>query len=372
MSPLLVLCLSNWVSAQSVWTLRSTPLSGRCYKPAGKPGLYLIPTAEISVAGDRQRYLRSTSGLTWNSVYLPFADGVDLVCENSRFVGIQTFPDTRIWYSDNGTTFTAVTSAAGGDLSTFLPADITYGNGVWIMTGTNGWVLRSIDNAASWRFHQTQAESLGTVRYGGGKFLARAGNPASLISPDGITWSIGPVIPGDSFCFAGGRFITGSHRSPDGLNWTEIPAGELAPSGLQSPPLVGGNNGTALSWNLDAEPAFYHYAAGSWGGPYPSGVLSNIYDAALCGDLWIAVTVNSRVLTSPVPALPPPVPPLLNVSPALRLSWPSQTGRNYLIQRSTDQITWTDYTGAMTGTGGSMEWLAPASSTREYFRVQVR
>jgi len=101
-------------------------------------------------------------------------------------------------------------------------------------------------------------------------------------------------------------------------------------------------------------------------------VLDYLSDAAFCGDLWIAVTNTGKILTAPIPTVPPPIAPQLIASPALRLSWQSQSGRSYIIQRSADQMAWSDYTGIMLSTGGIMEWLAPASSAREFFRVQVR
>ena len=46
--------------------------------------------------------------------------------------------------------------------------------------------------------------------------------------------------------------------------------------------------------------------------------------------------------------------------------------RRHVIQRSSNQAAWTDATGAMLGTGGVLAWTAPASASREFFRVQVR
>lgn len=366
-SLLILFCTVISAFSQSAWSLRTTPSSFELYRPAGKKGVYLVPTYETNA--NNRRYLRSTDGVNWVGTYLPDIQ-IALACENGRFVGIQDSP-AQIWFSDNGSTSTGVTSVTGGNLSDFYPISIAYGNGTWIITGDDGTVLRSANNAVSWRLYPTPAASLGEVVFGNGKFLIKTSNPASITSSDGITWTIGPRVPGyDTFCFADGLFITDTHTSADGITWDEIGPEKQNPNPSTS--LVAGSNGTALSWSRDSQPLFSVYESGAWHGPYPSGILSYIRAASLCGDMWVAITENSKVLTSSLPTLPPPVAPLLSITPALRLSWPSVTGRSYLIQRSTNQTTWTDYTGTMLGTGATMEWLAPASASKEFFRVQVR
>ena len=361
--------------AQSVWTQRTTPTGTAEGTPAGKPGLYLVPTRQTNTDGTLQRYFRSLNGTSWTSTYLPFSSfqHLPLTYANGRFAGFDSSVlPPRLWTTTDGLTYTATTSVTGGSLSDFYPAGIAFGNGVWLMTGAAGTVLRSTDNAATWRVRTTPADSLDTIAFGSGKFLAAAQNgSASLLSTDGTTWTIGPEIPGPTHIYAGGKFLTETHFSIDGLEWSPLPEPELPPESFYVPALIAGSNGTALTWSHDTQPAFSYYD-GTWHGPYPSGVLSGIRNVALCGDLWIAVTESGRVITSPTPALPAPVAPALNIAPALRLTWQSQTGRSYIIQRSLNNAAWTDYTGTMLGTGAVMEWLAPASASREFFRVQVR
>lgn len=365
-----ILLLSTGVAlpalAQTTWTYRATANSPRA--AAGKPGLYLIPTSDTS--GTLQRYLKSTDGINWGTnVLLPptapsnFSPG--LVCFNGRFVGFGS--SNSIWYADTGLTQTTVAPPSGTSYSCL---DMAFGNSVWIGTQVDGRVIRSTTNASSWSFVTTPADFLRAITFGNGIFLAEAPLAgASLTSPNGLAWNIGPEIPGGELCFESGRFQTDSHTSVDGITW------EVRTGAFDLPPecyYLRAGGGAVVTWNYDGQPAFFTHTGSAWSSPHPSGVLSSIRDVSFCGDLWIATTDNGKILTSPIPTLPAPVAPVLNVAPALRLSWQSQTGRSYLIQRSVNNTAWTDHTGTMLGTGAVMEWLAPAATSKEFFRVQVR
>ena len=371
--PLLLYLLTGLAaSAQTVWTPRTSPYVGGLYRPAGKPGNYLVPTSGLNPEGDKAIYLRSTDGVTWTPIYLLPTD-IPLACYNNRFVGIQRqVAPVGVWYSDDGTSATpaTITGVTFDEITGFHPLGIAFGNNVWIIMGAGGRLLRSADNAATWQFVQTQADYLYTIAFGAGVFVMHALN-ASLISPDGLTWTIGPAIPGGAQLLFAGKFLTNTHSSPNGMAWSELPAAEKPPAGSSSLERTGGDN-NILSWTrVEPQPMFYYYGNGAWQGPFPSSVLSPVSYAAQCGDLWIAVNI-SRIITSPVFTRPTPAAPPLTIAPALKLSWPSESGRSYIIQRSTDQTVWTDHTGIMSGTGATMEWLGPASAAKEFFRLQIR
>lgn len=353
------------LSAQTTWTVRrtDTSVSGR---PAGRPGLYLIPKSGVSSLG-LGFYLRSLDGVSWDSITLPRsypASAAPAVCQfNGRFVGLG---DGVLWYSDNGTAAVLVTPPLGGARI----ASLAYGNSLWVATLEDGRVIRSTTNASSWTIHPTPAISLGAIVFGNGKFLASTSG-GSILSTDGITWTIGPPVPSiyDQLCFEAGYFQTDTHTSADGITWAPRSGTNGMPA--RSYDLRAGG-GQVLTWNLDSQPLFFASVGQTWSSGAPSGVLAPIEDAAFCGDMWIAITDGGKVLTSPVPTLPPPTAPPLNITPAIRLTWQSQTGRSYVIQRSTDQTTWNTTTGLMLGTGGQLEWTAPASAVKEFFRVQVQ
>lgn len=358
--PFLIIAASS--TAQSVWTLRATPAHTGTYRPAGKPGVYLIPTGEVNDNDGTQIYLRSVDGILWSRVTLPEIDQSDtsratLICLNGKFIGLSS--QRGVWTSADGLSHSRTYTQTGQN---FQPRGAAFGNEKWIVTLGNGDVLWSEDNAASWERIVTPASVANDIAFGNGFFIIKTGN-ASILSAHGITWSVGPKIEGENLCYAAGRFRTTERYSTSGVSW--LPA-SMPGGGFN---LRAGDIGFLTWGNFDPEPLIYESTpSGTWGPPTGSGVLNWISDLSYCGNLWIAVTVNGKVITSPAP---PVESPALNITPAVRLSWQSMTGRSYLIQRSANQTTWIDQ-ASMLGTGAVMEWFAPASQSREFFRVQVK
>jgi hypothetical protein len=368
-SLLLLLCLTVAASAQESWALRTIPAGHSLGRPAGKAGVYLIPTGSSNSQGTLGIYLRSTNGVSWAAVNLPFTY-VTLACQNGRFVGCETNTGNPAvpWFTDNGTTYTKSTITAGALPNDFSPVRVAWGNNVWLIADSRGRMLRSTDNAVTWRLAQIQADRIEELLFAAGKFVA-VSEGATLHSTDGQTWTIeGPASFGE-VCATAGRFFSNTQASTDGHTWTALSGSDVRPPDTAFPRCAPTG---LLTWSYTAQPFFHYFDGSQWTGPFASGVVSSIEDAALCGDLWISITSSGKVLTSSTPALPAPTAPALTISPAVRLTWTSQTGRTYVIQRSTNQTAWTDATGTMLGTGGVMEWTAPAAAAREFFRVQAR
>jgi len=361
---LLSVLLALPVAAQTVWTLRSTPPNEGLYRPAGKPGLYLIPASGLYSAENLYPYLRSVDALQWQSVTLP-GSRVAVVCYNGRFVGADEC--NGIWYSDDGLSATMSYVPTGSCIS---PNAIAFGNNTWLIAMGDGRVARSSDNAVTWQFIDTPAASIDNIVFGGGKFIGVADN-GSVHSPDGLAWTIGATVPGAQLSYEAGRYVTLSHSSTNGTTWSPLTGSSILP--VPQPYFLRTGNGRFLTWEYGAQPPkLYTATTGAWSSAITAPILDYLTDVAFCGDMWIAVSHGDRILTSPIPTMPAPVAPALNIAPALRLSWQSQTGRSYIIQRSVNNTAWTDNTGTMLGTGTVMEWLAPASASREFFRVQVR
>lgn len=362
---LLSFLLSIPASAQTVWTLRNAPAYDWLASPAGRPGLYLV--ASGSYTSSVPPFIRSTDGASWTPSPLTLrAD--KLYCFNNRILGFDTEYSSTLgssrglWITDDGLTAATVYTPAAGEV--FRPAAAAYGNSTWVVAGDNGRVYYSKDNAATWTGTPTPAGFLRTIAFGSAQFVASDG-AGIITSPDGITWTVRAtpsVVVDYPIVYAAGRFQTKSSYSTSGITWSALsvnnPAGNI---------VAGTSNFLAFSGAT-----FYTSTTGAWSQAQAPIIADSIVDAALCGDLWIATTYSGKLLTSPAPGLPPPTAPALNITPALRLSWQSQTGRSYIIQRSVNNTAWTDYTGIMLGTGAVMEWLAPASASREFFRVQVR
>ena len=231
----------------------------------------------------------------------------------------------------------------------------------------------SPDNAVTWVSIASPAASLLNVVFGAGIFIAYSpGSAASIQSPDGLAWSIGPAVPGGTLevAFEAGRFQTRTSYSTNGQTWSALTGPAIPQANGES---VRAGNGQFLTWGRSTSPPpFYTSTGGAWSGPYTAPVLDEISNAGFCGDLWIAVTGGTKLLTSPIPSKPAPVPPPLTATSAVRLTWPSEAGRTYLIQSSSNNATWSDASGLIVGDGTTQNWTAPASAGRQFFRVLVR
>jgi hypothetical protein len=78
-----------------------------------------------------------------------------------------------------------------------------------------------------------------------------------------------------------------------------------------------------------------------------------------------------------IPLGPPLAPPHLAIAASgtnLLLTWMSETSLQYLPQRTTNFLVWTDLTtGYQTGTGSNIVWPAsPAGGNRSFYRLLVR
>jgi hypothetical protein len=348
---------------QAVWTFRPQLDNSATKNLAGKPGTYLI-SADVLEEGGIAFYLRSRDGIAWEKVGLPYSNA--LACYNGRFVGCDGY---NVWKSDDGLSASMVFSSW-----LYLRSQgIAYGNGIWLIALEDGTVLRSDDNADTWTRHPTLAVDFNSMAFGGGTFLLTA-RDGSLTSPDGLIWTIGPVVPGGSLCYESGRFQTATHFSMDAMTWNLLPDAALLPIGCN---VLRAGGGKFFTWSEGiVPPQFYTTSGLEWGVPVALPVelpvLDGVADAAFCGDLWIAVTNTGKILTSNVTGNPLPTIPETLVSPAIHLTWPSELGRIYVLENSPDQSTWAPLTGEMSGTGIPVDWVAPAPLMGNFFRVRVR
>ena len=127
---------------------------------------------------------------------------------------------------------------AGNPLPSSVYSDITFGNGVYVVTGGTGgsgsaatstdgstWVSRTITNPAAGNFV--------ALAFGATKFVALNDNGASAISTNGIVWTVGGTLPGSStdwidITYGNGRFVAISASGDyavsvdEGTNWTTV------------------------------------------------------------------------------------------------------------------------------------------------------
>ncbi len=57
--------------------------------------------------------------------------------------------------------------------------------------------------------------------------------------------------------------------------------------------------------------------------------------------------------------------------PNFKISWESESGIQYLIQKSEDISIWSDVGTQITGTGGTLNWSTSINSTSEFYRVTL-
>lgn len=180
----------------------------------------------LFVAGGANGALaRSTNGVTWEVVR-----GGDSNLELVSAVeggGTYVFVGSTILSSSNLVDF----SRKDG-LSTGLPIPLAflgaaYGNGVFVVGGTGGRIVRST-NGVDWAVAATVASTkFRGFAYGGGKFVAVGERGSIRISSDGKVWQ--GIFSGVdqsllSITYGGGLFVivgTGGMvlTSPDGSNW---------------------------------------------------------------------------------------------------------------------------------------------------------
>ena len=127
---------------------------------------------------------------------------------------------------------------AGNPLPSSVYSDITFGNGVYVVTGGTGgsgsaatstdgstWVSRTITTPAAGNFV--------ALAFGATKFVALNDNGASAISTNGIVWTVGGTLPGSStdwidITYGNGRFVAISASGDyavsvdEGTNWTTV------------------------------------------------------------------------------------------------------------------------------------------------------
>jgi hypothetical protein len=88
--------------------------------------------------------------------------------------------------------------------------------------------------------------------------------------------------------------------------------------------------------------------------------------------------VRNISLREVVPVQPPIVPPQLVIAPSgtnILLTWRSETGLQYLPQRTANFLVWTNLTaGYQSGTGSNMSWVDPAAAggKQSFYRLLAR
>ena len=188
------------------------------YSVAFGNGTFVVPNA-IST---RPRY-STDYGRTWNlSTGTAPGTGLGITYGNGVFVMVGT--NKQAYSTDNGRTWT-VTSPLSGTWY-----GVTYGNGVFVMVGTNNQAY-STNNGLSWtNVASTLNGNWTNVTYGNGVFVMVGTNKQAYSTNNGLSWTnvASPLVGGWSgLAYGNGVFVMvdtnkQAYSTNNGLSWTTV------------------------------------------------------------------------------------------------------------------------------------------------------
>ena len=208
------------------WQPRSNPLSPgtKITSVAYGGGLFLAGANDNSLLG-------SADGTTWFIANSGIGKTIRRITYgNGHFVAIaeDTGNDFIITSTDNGTTWT--TSPQIETKNAWR--DISFGNGIFFVTQENSdYLYASLDNGTTWTLVSralAYSSGMDAPAYGNGKYVASVNGGSTLVSGDGINWSLGnpyggyyrPVITFDNGVFAIVPLLGDVYVSRDGaITW---------------------------------------------------------------------------------------------------------------------------------------------------------
>jgi hypothetical protein len=216
------------------------------------------PIRFIAVGIDQSsnnRTFTSTDGIKWTdrAVFDVQLTGIAYGGAGSNagtwiVVGSDNYDGIPIWYSQDGQSWTAASSATGLDISNQQSTthSVAYGNGLWVMGGYNVSstysLFYSTDNGQNWTNAATDPFENGVicgVAYGNGLWVAVGSDNVSsntvVYSSDGSNWSNAsnsPFLGGSGYSVAydpvGNVWVAGGQASgitlaysTDGMTWTQ-------------------------------------------------------------------------------------------------------------------------------------------------------
>jgi hypothetical protein len=173
-------------------------------------------------------------GSYWTGYYTGLSHGYfDIAYGNGIFVAIAPVGG----YSDRvAVSYDGLTWASTSCLDTFTDyTSIAFGNGVFVVAGSNGKVAVSPDGLNWKKYTLNDTSKRASVTFGKGKFVAAiasdTGTDASAISYDGVNWTYNNAVIGQwvHIAYGNGLFVALSGSSgtgpiamtyPDGVSWT--------------------------------------------------------------------------------------------------------------------------------------------------------
>lgn len=183
-------------------------------------------------ASDTSKFAYSSDGEIWAFVNAPStsvqASWKDIIYADGKFVVIGNANGTTSAnysaVSTDGINWTVGNFPTGG-----TPYSIAYGNGRFVVVGSNTVSAHSTDGLNWTRVLLPSSCQAMIVAFGNGKFVAP--NPNGYVcaySTDGSSWTMGDIIASEfsRITFNNGRFVSVGNKSiqysDDGINWTSV------------------------------------------------------------------------------------------------------------------------------------------------------
>ena len=329
--------------------------------------------------------LTSSDGQNWT--YHPVSANGNfyaLTYANGTWVGVATTPNPGIFTSADGVIWT---SHAPAPNATFNGRDVAYGAGIWVAVAASGIIERSIDNGVTWQLAASPTSGEVTaVTYGANVFMAVDVGGNSMRSSDGLFWTLsaGSLAGGNSssaaygVAYGAGVFvITGVNppsiastfaRSMDGgITWTNLVmsfgTGQLNRIRYQNGRFVAVGNSVGIFTSIDSGVTWQRNTTGV--------VAISLRDVTYGAGKWVAVGSNGVILTATEDAAVQVV-PNVNISSAIRLDWPTQSGASYQVQSSLDLQTWQSVGPSLTGDGNTKLFYDSQDAAQRFYRVIIR
>lgn len=194
----------------------------KTYTP-GSLGVHYWNGLYVTLGCGANTILTSPDANTWTPRTLTYANWLNDVTFGGGLY-VMTGTGGQLFTSPDAINWTRRASPIGYDL-----IDAAYGNNTWVVLGywTFGQVITSTDGI-TWTQRDTGARDyFGRVAFGDGKFVAGVRGNKTVTSTNGVSWTMNKVKGISNFdsitCYENGRFYgsttTGIASSVDGITW---------------------------------------------------------------------------------------------------------------------------------------------------------
>lgn len=214
------------------WEYLYTPWYGTTYSVSFIDGYFFMPSDQIDAYGDFLIY-KSADGVNWTGVSATVTNGNLIYSTLVKIGGKIVYPipgsTSVIFSTNNGASWTL---SAGGA----VPSDAYDWGGVYTssiaLIYSGATTLYYSTNGTTWTASNAPSGAIRNVAYGNGKFIG-AGYYSSLYeSTDGMSWTAitAPATLGGECSFINGKFYISGYftstiySSIDGSSWTTISA----------------------------------------------------------------------------------------------------------------------------------------------------